>query len=652
MKFKVFAFALLAFVFSTPLFAKNITNGVLNFNMAESGKKYIPLNGDWEFYSNQTFTTLMGAQLRVDFIEVPASWTKKSQNNVSFPSMGCHTYRIMITGLRPNYEYALFSRHSPNYSAMIYGNGHFVAEYGKFSRHKNNYKPTLTPIYCRLISNESGSIELVIQVSNWTGSRGGIVAPIFFGEDIVISSLFRRIMIITASILGGLVFIIFINLFFWVFDKSKLTHLYFAALLTFLVLRFGFQNFNIFGLFGIVIPFGLQYKLQSFAIFSGGVFIYLYGNDKMFYAKHPLIDKTLAALTAGLFIVFICMPEGISMAVLNASIIWAGILALYSLYRMFFSIQKKQPITLAYTIFYMMIAFPIITDYYTVNPWSDSHLYISEISTVLMIIFDIVYIAAIMEVLQKKSLRLKSESSKYHFSVRRFVPHNLSRLVERSAFNSLEHGTNIEDTFTIMFIGFQVISPDNTQINLRDNFEARGFYSATIIDMLEQNNGAVISISSQGISALFKGNAPDAIEAAYKIRNILQTINARRAEDYYPCITFNISIHQGDLLLGIVGDRNRIDFTIISSSIEVIDKMCNLGFAMNIPTLVSEPMVKALGDKCPRKLKLLGRIHFSEFTRPIGLYGFISSEEEETSLEDLDDAPFITQFNADKYINF
>ena len=84
MKFKGILLACLTLIFSKQLSAKNITNGVLNFSMAETGKKYIPLNGDWEFYANQTFTSLLGAQLRVDFIEAPASWTKKIRRKPQF----------------------------------------------------------------------------------------------------------------------------------------------------------------------------------------------------------------------------------------------------------------------------------------------------------------------------------------------------------------------------------------------------------------------------------------------------------------------------------------------------------------------------------------------------------------------------------------
>ena len=142
------------------------------------------------------------------------------------------------------------------------------------------------------------------------------------------------------------------------------------------------------------------------------------------------------------------------------------------------------------------------------------------------------------------------------------------------------------------------------------------------------------------------------MDAARSIRNELQAINSRRAEDYYLCATFNISLHNGNLLLGVIGDRNRLDLSTISTGMEVIDKMCSLGFAMNIPILISQPAAESFTEEVKRGLKLLGHIHFSEFTRPIDIYGMPSSEEEESSLESVDETPFITQREADKYINF
>ena len=652
MNFKGLALSLAVLIFSAPLFAKNVTNGSINFSMSDAGKKYVQLNGDWEFYANQTFTSLLGAKLKVDFIEAPAPWTKKRQDKPVIPTIGCHTYRIVVTGLRPNYEYAIFSRRNPCNSAMFYSNGRFLLECGKFSRHKENYKAAQGPIFARVSSNENGMIELVVQVSNFTGGQSGIVTPIFFGEEVAIEKMFQRMMLTNAALLGGLLFILLMNIAFWVFDKTKIVHLYFSALIFFLIMRQSFLNFNALTFLQLSPPFGLQFKLQNLLVFSGAIFALLNSVDKVFAAKRPLLDKMIAAVGFSLMTFFICLPESVSLYMLNAAMLWAALYAVYSIFRFCAALKNSQYKAAIFNFFYLVIAIPVILDHFLGLFWTSWLLYLSEISLMVMICGDVINIAAILEIMQKKAILLKNEASKYHLSIRRFVPRVLTKLSEANVFGNLEIGSKIEEPMTIMKVGFKVISPDNTQINLRDTFESMGFYSATIIDQINKNDGSTISVSTQGISALFRSNPSDAINSAHEIRDLIQNINARRAEDYYPCVTFNISIHRCDVLLGIVGDRTHIDFTMISSGMEVTEKMLNLGYAMNIPALISEPTYQTLEPDVQNKLKLLGKIHFSEFARPIGLYGFISSEEEESSLENLDESPFITQVNADKYINY
>ncbi|MBR5096530.1 MAG: hypothetical protein IK094_05425 [Treponema sp.] len=654
MKFKRFLVAAaLALAIRSPLFARNVTNGTVTFESSSIPKKPLQLNGDWEFYENQTFETLMGARLKVDFMEVPSDWTRKEKSTEDqVARFGSHTYRVVITGLKSNYEYAIFSKRTPCLASKIFSNGKFLAEYGKFARHKEDYKPAASSLFCAMNSSANGVIEIVMQVSNYTGGVSGISMPIFFGELDAIERFQQKFMLANALTLGLLLFCLLSNLFLWMFDKNKFANLLFALLIFFISARFMFYNLNPLQIIGITIPFALQFKMEITIVFGACVFSALYVCDKSFYSKHPSIDYLLSGLTFALYILFICLPIHFAVDLINIPVIWACLFGLYSIIRCVYALKNQQITAAAYMFFYTITAAPLAVDILFPNLINIKDFSAGEVFIPIMTLFDIIYISAVLEIQQRRNRTLKNELSRFYFGYRRFLPRNALRLFENKNISDMKIGLSTENKMTIMFVGIAIVSPDNTKINLREEFETLAFYCSTIIDKIHLFNGTVITITNQGISALFEDGDSSSLEAARAIRNELQTINSRRAEDYYLCATFNISLHNGELLLGVIGDRNRLDLTTISSGIEVIDKMCSLGFAMNIPILISQPAAESYPEEVKCDLKLLGKIHFSEFTRPIGIYGIPSSEEEENSLESIDDSPFITQREADKYINF
>ena len=76
----------------------------------------------------------MGARLKVNFIDVPSSWSSQEiERDERLPKFGTHTYRVLITGLKANYAYGIFSKRTPQYAARIFANGNFLIEYGKFA---------------------------------------------------------------------------------------------------------------------------------------------------------------------------------------------------------------------------------------------------------------------------------------------------------------------------------------------------------------------------------------------------------------------------------------------------------------------------------------------------------------------------------------
>ena len=153
--------------------------------------------------------------------------------------------------------------------------------------------------------------------------------------------------------------------------------------------------------------------------------------------------------------------------------------------------------------FYTITAVPIAFDILFPNCFKLKGFSFAEIVIPFMTILDIMYISAILEFQQRKNRALKNELSQFYFCYRRFAPKNALPLFKDKGIGDLKVGLSTEGRMTLMSIGIEVISPDNTKINLREQFETLSFYFATIIEKIHKHNGTVLTIYNYGISSLF-----------------------------------------------------------------------------------------------------------------------------------------------------
>ncbi len=114
--------------------------------------------------------------------------------------------------------------------------------------------------------------------------------------------------------------------------------------------------------------------------------------------------------------------------------------------------------------------------------------------------------------------------------------------------------------------------------------------------------------------ALFPGGAADAIRAGSQMLIELSLFNAERRERNEPPLRIGIGIHHGSLMLGAVGEQERLDGTVISDAVNVASRLEQLTKRYRVLLLVSgEAMahVRAIGA-APFSARFLGE------TRPRG----------------------------------
>jgi two-component system sensor histidine kinase ChiS len=98
-----------------------------------------------------------------------------------------------------------------------------------------------------------------------------------------------------------------------------------------------------------------------------------------------------------------------------------------------------------------------------------------------------------------------------------------------------------------------------------------------------------------GIMALFPGSARNAIDAAVDLRAALVEYNLHRLRSGYGAIRMGIGVHRGPLMLGTIGENQRMDSTVISDTVNAASRLEGLTKKFGRDILISGETVEALG---------------------------------------------------------
>lgn len=178
-----------------------------------------------------------GSQVfRTGFIRVPGIWNGyeiTEEGTVhKLQGEGYATYRLVI---RTNTEEPVLGLKLQDFSTSyrLWVNGEILSENGRVGTNRNEAMPQAFP---RLVSfgNDSGTVEIVLQIANFTHRKGGIWTDIKMGTPGQIQTLRERQVFGTLFLCGGLLIMAIYHLGLYMMrrrDKAPL----FCALLCLLI---------------------------------------------------------------------------------------------------------------------------------------------------------------------------------------------------------------------------------------------------------------------------------------------------------------------------------------------------------------------------------------------------------------------------------
>jgi two-component system sensor histidine kinase ChiS len=129
--------------------------------------------------------------------------------------------------------------------------------------------------------------------------------------------------------------------------------------------------------------------------------------------------------------------------------------------------------------------------------------------------------------------------------------------------------------------------------------------------------------------ALFAGSIDDAIESAIAMHKKVFEWNLRRQEFGFAPIQIGIGIHKGNLMLGTIGESERMDGTVIADAVNLASRIESLTKVYGAPILISQTALEGSKQRDKYSLRFVDIVKVKGKKEPVSLYEIFDNEKDE-----------------------
>ena len=192
----------------------------------------------------------------------------------------------------------------------------------------------------------------------------------------------------------------------------------------------------------------------------------------------------------------------------------------------------------------------------------------------------------------------------------RMVP---PQVVERLNIQGLNLGGERKDV-SVLFADIEGFTSLSESVDPEILIEALNRYVGTAAEVLLDEEATVDKFVGDAVMAFF--NAPDdqpdhplrACRAALRMRDAVAALQAEMPAEYQ--MSFRIGVHCGEAVVGLVGHKNRLDYTIIGDTVNTTKRIEDRGTAGKVT--ISEAVYRRIAEHAvvgaAQNLQLKGRV--------------------------------------------
>ncbi|MCF6223418.1 MAG: GAF domain-containing protein [Flavobacteriaceae bacterium] len=242
--------------------------------------------------------------------------------------------------------------------------------------------------------------------------------------------------------------------------------------------------------------------------------------------------------------------------------------------------------------------------------------------------------------LYQKGLREAKEREKaikiIHEASQKFVPNEFIKSLGKTKLTEVALGDLVEKNVTVMFMdirGFTTLSED---LNPKDNFLFINSFNKRMGPIIRKNKGFIMQYLGDGFMALFPNGSQNALRASVEMLNKLKEFNNERiAKNRFP-IKIGIGMQNGNLIMGITGDIERLDAAIISDTVNTASRIEGLSKHFGASILLTKQCKDSLTNPEEFDFRYLGKVKVKGKNKQISIFECINGDNADLLKHKLD----------------
>ncbi len=211
----------------------------------------------------------------------------------------------------------------------------------------------------------------------------------------------------------------------------------------------------------------------------------------------------------------------------------------------------------------------------------------------------------------------------------RFVPHELLRLLDKGSVVDLKLGDQTQKDMTVLFSDIRSFTTLSETMTPFENFNFINSYLRRMGPEIRANGGFIDKYIGDAIMALFPGKSDDAIAAAVGMQKKLVEYNADRAKSGYPPIGIGVGVNAGKLMLGTVGEHERMDGSVIADAVNLCSRLQSLTRTYESTILTTGNTLKTLSNPRRFSYRFIDRVRVRGRQETTLLFEILDGENEE-----------------------